>query len=108
MNQENQNQSELVLEELGLSVPVTDFKVLKKVVGLRKALKSLFVRWRYIHLLCVLRDIAVIRTLSENFEKIPRRTMSRLIVNIYNHFAILRNLLSWKERKIKSILIINN
>ena len=107
MNQENQNQSELVLEQVGLSVPVTDFKALKKVVGFRNAFRSLLVRWRYILRLYVLREIAIIRTLSKNFDKIPKKSFSYLIILVYDHCAILRNLLSWKERKIKSKIIIN-
>lgn len=81
-----------------------EFSVLIKEVGFLRALRSLIERKKYIVRLWSVREAAIIRILSVNYEKIDRWTISRLIAWLYKKSAIVRRLL-WK---IEQGLNINN
>ena len=81
-----------------------EFSNLVSRVGFRSALKSVLIRWKYIVKLWCVRESAIIRILSQNVEKTPRWSISRLIARAYNKFVFLRRWL-WK---IEQQLNINN
>lgn len=72
-----------------------EFSNLVSRVGFRLALKSVMIKWIYIVRLWFVRESAIIRILSENVEKTPRWSISRLIARAYNNSVILRRWL-WK------------
>lgn len=72
-----------------------EFSVLKKEVGFRIALKSLFVKYLYIVRLWLVRESAIIRILSANYEKVDPWTISRAIAWLYNKSVRVRRLL-WR------------
>ena len=72
-----------------------EFSNLVRLAGFGRALKSLIVRYRYIVRLWLVRESAIIRILSQNVEKTPRWSISRLVARVYNKFAIVRRWL-WK------------
>lgn len=76
-----------------------EFSNLVRLVGFRRALRSLIEKYRYIVRLWFVRESAIIRILSKSYEKIPRWTMSRLIVFVYNKSAIVRRFL-WRTENL--------
>lgn len=76
-----------------------EFSNLVRLVGFRRALRSLIERYRYIVRLWIVRESAIIRILSHHYEKIPRWSMSRLIVFVYSRSVILRRFL-WKRENL--------
>lgn len=77
-----------------------EFSNLVRLVGYRRALKSLIVRYRYIVRLWLVRESAIIRILSQNVEKTPRWSISRLCARVYNKFAIVRRWLWSLEQQL--------
>lgn len=74
---------------------IAEFSTIRRLYGFRTALKSFLVKKKYIVKLWLVREAAIIRTLSKNYEKIPKKTISRLIVSVYLRSAWLRKKL-WK------------
>lgn len=69
-----------------------NFRDLRIMYGLKRALLARLVRYQYIARLWLLRESAIISCLIENYEKIPRRTPSRFLIGIFARFAFLRKL----------------
>lgn len=80
------------IQETGRFVYVGNFSELRKQVGFRKSLKSLIVRYRYIVRLWILRECKIIMILSENYDQVPKWTVSRFLARIYLRSALVRKL----------------
>ena len=93
--------------ETGSIVLSHDFRKLKAQVGLKSALFSVKEKTIYIVRLWILREIAIIKILYENYQKIPRLSWSHLIVGVYARFACVRKMTAFVERKVKNHLTYN-
>lgn len=95
-----------ILEFLG-SAPVVvgvSFKNLVEKVGMSRAIKSVFVRWRYILNLWILREIYLWRGLNQCLKDIPRHTKEyRFLTFVNKHPYILTLVLKLENRCLKRI-----
>lgn len=103
--QSSKSESQM-LEFLG-SAPVVvgvSFKNLVEKVGMSRAIKSVFVRWRYILNLWILREIYLWRGLNHCLKDIPQHTKEyRLLTFVNKHPYILTLVLKLENRCLKRI-----
>lgn len=93
--------------EAGRLTYVGKFSDLKKQVGFHRAVNSLFVRYRYIELLWMLRELSIYQILIKRYEEIPKRTPSKLIIGLFVRFSFLRTLIDKTAAMLQKKLIIN-
>lgn len=93
--------------EAGRLTYVGKFSDLKKQVGFRRAVNSLYVRYRYIVLLWLLRELSIYQILIKRYDEIPKRTPSKLIIGLFVRFSFLRALIDKIAAKLQKKLIIN-
>lgn len=90
--QEKSLQTEIGLEDL-VKTSSEDLKVQALKKGLLFYLQFRLERIRYVAWLWLIREVAILKHLTVNFEKIPKGTPSRVIVYPFFKFARMRSLL---------------
>lgn len=93
--------------EAGQLTPLGDFSALRKQVGFRIALRSLFVRYRYIVRLWLLRELSIYQILIRRYEEIPKKTPTKLIIGLFVRYSFLKTRLDKIAAKLQQKLIIN-
>lgn len=93
--------------ETGLIVSSLNIFQLARKTSLKIALRSYYVRYLYIVRLWMLRECAILRTLQDNFEKIPPRTPSKILIRLLNGMSVMKMLPSKLEKRLQEKLIIN-
>ena len=93
--------------ETGLTVSSLNFFQLARKTSLKIALRSNFVRYRYIVRLWMLRECAILNVLLNNYDMIPRRTPSKIFVGLLLVTRATRMLPLKIEKKLREKIITN-
>lgn len=93
--------------QAGLLPYVGSFSDLKSKLGFRRAVNSLFVRYRYTARLFLLRELSIYQILIKRYDEIPRKTPTRLIIGIFVRSSHLKKMLDNSAAKLQKKLIIN-
>lgn len=91
------DEEKLISCEGRVFIPKNGFWKNVKAFSLFLVLKSYTARWRYIAALWLTREIAIITILRENFEKVPKGTISKVIARPWFSSVIVKILSFVKE-----------
>lgn len=94
--------------DIGLSFSRGNFVKNIKLVGLKRLLRSYVSRYLYILRLWRLRNVYVLITLIENYDKVPKYTPSRILVWFFVTLAPLRRLVYGRAMKLRAKFSMTN
>lgn len=106
---QSSKQESKILEFLG-SGPVIvglGFRALVAKVGMFRAIKSLFVRYRYMLNLWIVREIYLWRALNQRFSDIPPSTKEHRLLSFVNKHSFCKTLVLKLEKKCLNRLTCN-
>lgn len=78
--------------QIGPSVASASTRELISAYGLFRVLRSLFARYLYIVRLWLLRETSILAVLTENYKKVPRRSLSKILVGVLYYSKLAKRL----------------
>lgn len=91
----------------GPSVASSSLRELISAYGFLPVFRSLYARFLYTLRLWLLREISIIVVLTQNFEKVPPRSLSKILIAVPYYFKPVRTLNAKLLASLKSRLITN-
>lgn len=92
----------------GPSVITAKSQELIRFYGLRNYIKSLFGRYQYTLRLWLLREVSILLVLIDNYDKVPRKSMTKILLAVPARYAFAKKPLISIERKLRNKIIFNN
>lgn len=78
--------------QTGPTVVSASLRELISAYGLLSVLRSLYARCLYIVRLWLLRELSILAVLTENYEKVPKRSLSKILVGVLYYSKLARRL----------------
>lgn len=78
--------------QTGPSVVSASLRELISAYGLLRVFRSLFARYLYIARLWLLRETSILAVLTANYEKVPKRSLSKILVGVLYYSKLARRL----------------
>lgn len=78
--------------QAGPSVVSASMRELISAYGLLRVFRSLFARYLYIVRLWLLRETSILAVLTQNYEKVPKRSLSKILVGVLYYSKAARRL----------------
>ena len=91
----------------GPDVVSSSLRELISAYGLLPVLRSKYARFLYMSKLWLLREISIIAVLTQNYEKVPARSLSKILIAVPYYFKPARMLNAKLLASLKSSLITN-
>lgn len=92
---------------IGPSVAAASLRELISAYGLLRVLRSKYARYLYIARLWLLREMSIFAVLTENYEKVPKRSLSKILVGVLYYSKLARRLNAYLLASLKRKLTIN-